>query len=210
MRQAEGLTAVLDGRLRPHIGPRGQTPSPDDVVIKPLSQPGWSSFAKSQHVSTTFARCRFRRPRVGRFVQRISLDNEDLTTPQSQGWQWVGVVWPRLTPSEQALSRSQGGPMAGTSFQLLPCVTPVSVRCPGFPGSSLAALLVPTSFVRCKLTVGRPLDSVQLVIWLGFWGHRGFSLESAAARMCREAGARVSLNVRVHDLDLLLLGRPDN
>ena len=28
--------------------------------------------------------------------------------------------------------------------------------------------------------------------------------------MCREAGARVSLNVRVRDLDLLPLGRPDN
>ena len=31
-------------------------------------------------------------------------------------------------------------------------------------------------------------------------------MESAAARICREAGARVSLNVRVQDLDLLPLG----
>ena len=80
------------------------------------------------------------------------------------GWQRVaaqeanasffrGVVWPRLTPSERALSRSQGGPMAGLPFTCCPVVTPVPVRCPGFPGSSLAAPLEPTSFVRCKLPV---------------------------------------------------------
>ena len=37
-------------------------------------------------------------------------------------------------------------------------------------------------------------------------GRRGFVVESAAARVCREAGARVSLNVRVQDMDL---ARPD-
>ena len=40
-----------------------------------------------------------------------------------------------------------------TSIHLLPCVSPVSVRCPGFPGSPLAAPLVPTPVVRCKLPV---------------------------------------------------------
>ena len=33
-------------------------------------------------------------------------------------------------------------------------------------------------------------------------GSRGFSLENAAARVCREAGARVSTNVFLRDLDL--------
>ena len=33
-------------------------------------------------------------------------------------------------------------------------------------------------------------------------GRRGFALESAGARICREAGARVSTNVYVRDLDL--------
>ena len=40
-------------------------------------------------------------------------------------------------------------------------------------------------------------------------GRRGFALESAAARVCREAGARVSLNVPVRDLDLHPLARVD-
>ena len=35
-------------------------------------------------------------------------------------------------------------------------------------------------------------------------------MESAAARICREAGRRVSVNVRVADLDLLPPGRIDN
>ena len=33
-------------------------------------------------------------------------------------------------------------------------------------------------------------------------GRRGFALESAAARVCREAGARVSVNQFVRDLDI--------
>ena len=37
-------------------------------------------------------------------------------------------------------------------------------------------------------------------------GRRGFALESAAARVCREAGGRVATNILVRDLDL---GTPD-
>ena len=39
--------------------------------------------------------------------------------------------------------------------------------------------------------------TVQPAQWQVFWGEGGFAVESAAARVCREAGARVSLNVRV-------------
>ena len=38
-------------------------------------------------------------------------------------------------------------------------------------------------------------------------GGRGFSVESAAARVCREARARVSTNVFVRDLDLAVVGQ---
>ena len=40
-------------------------------------------------------------------------------------------------------------------------------------------------------------------------GRRRFALENAAARVCREAGARVSTNVLVRDLDLLPLQHAD-
>ena len=44
---------------------------------------------------------------------------------------------------------------------------------------------------------------------VGVLGRRGYPLESAAARVCREAGARVSTNVLVRDLDILPLDRQD-
>ena len=44
----------------------------------------------------------------------------------------------------------------------------------------------------------------------GVLGRRGYPLESCAARICREAGARLSVNIRVQDLDLLPGPRADN
>ena len=44
----------------------------------------------------------------------------------------------------------------------------------------------------------------------GVLGRRGFAVESAAARVCREAGARVSLNVLVQDSDLARPSAFDN
>ena len=41
-------------------------------------------------------------------------------------------------------------------------------------------------------------------------GRRGFALENAAARVCREAGGRVTTNVLVQDMDLLPLRQVDN
>ena len=43
----------------------------------------------------------------------------------------------------------------------------------------------------------------------GVLGRRGFAVESAAARICREAGARVMVNVFVRDLDLGVVDRLD-
>ena len=44
----------------------------------------------------------------------------------------------------------------------------------------------------------------------GVLGRRVFALESAAATVCREAGARVGTNILVRDLDLAPQGRPDS
>ena len=69
-------------------------------------------------------------------------------------------------------------------------------------------LPLPCSARNCRC--GRPLDSSghhrAACAVAGVLGRRGFVVESAAARVCREAGARVSLNVRVQDMDL---ARPD-
>ena len=52
--------------------------------------------------------------------------------------------------------------------------------------------------------------SSRSVSLAGVLGRRGFALESAAARVCREAGGRVTTNVLVQDMDLLPLRQVDN
>ena len=104
-------------------------------------------------------------------------------------------LMPRLAKDDQALLRSQSGPMAGMSFLAVP-VHPlywIDLRLP-FPLSSR----------RCRC--GRLLDSYghhrASCATAGVLGRRGFAVENAAARICREAGGRVSTNVWVRDLDL--------
>ena len=68
----------------------------------------------------------------------------------------------------------------------------------------LRRLWLPLPLSSRNCLCGLPLDSR---------GHhraaRGYALESAAARVCREAGARVSTNVMIRDTDLLPADRPD-
>ena len=56
--------------------------------------------------------------------------------------------------------------------------------------------LTATAGVACQSTFVATTE--QLARQWGVLGRRGFALESAAARVCRDAGARVSSNVRVH------------
>ena len=62
----------------------------------------------------------------------------------------------------------------------------------------------PLSQHACRC--GRPIDPFghhrAACARTGALGRRGFALESAAARVCREAGGRVTTNVMVRDLDL--------
>ena len=61
-----------------------------------------------------------------------------------------------------------------------------------------------SSFRLCRC--GRPLDSFghhcAACSRAGVLGRRGFAVESAAARVCHEAGGRVTLNMMVRDMDL--------
>ena len=59
------------------------------------------------------------------------------------------------------------------------------------------------------LSSRRPWPPLPACSTSGVLGRRGCALESAAARICREAGARVSTNIFVRDLDLAPLGGVD-
>ena len=118
---------------------------------------------------------------------------------------FIHGVAPRLTDTQQALVRSQCGPLAAVPFTC--CPTSSLTR---FDAHVFRVLLLrlwrplPLSSSVCRC--GRPLDAFghhrSACAVSGVLGRRGFALESAAARVCREAGGRVSLNVRVGDLDL--------
>ena len=67
-------------------------------------------------------------------------------------------------------------------------------------------LPLPSSSRVCRC--GRPLDLCghhrAACAVVGVLGRRGFSVESAAARVCREAGGRVSTNIRIQDMDIAM------
>ena len=74
------------------------------------------------------------------------------------------------------------------------------------PVSSLELIPLPLSVRTCRC--GRLLDPFghhrASCSRAGVFGRRGFALESAAARICREGGARVTVNMLVRDMDLLV------
>ena len=116
------------------------------------------------------------------------------------------TVWPRLAPTEQALLRSQSGPMSGVPFSAVPSSPPTRFAPQIFRVLLLRRLWLSFPLTSRTCRCGRPLDPRghhrAACPRAGVLGSRGFSVESAAARVCREAGARVSTNLFVRDLDL--------
>ena len=133
-----------------------------------------------------------------------------------RGWQQVvsskvehehrEEVFGRLSPSHRAQVRSQAGPGAGLALSATP--THFLTRIPShlFRVVMLRRLRLPLppSLHTCRC--GRQIDKFghhrASCARAGVLGRRGFALESATARVCREAGGRVTQNVMVRDLDL--------
>ena len=124
-----------------------------------------------------------------------------------------GTVRPRLSPTEQALFRSQGGPLAGVPYMCFPTSRLSRMDSSLFRVLLLERLWVPLLHSSRICRCGRPLDPCghhrAACAQAGVLARRGYALESAAARVCREAGVRVSTNVSVRDLDLLPLQHVD-
>ena len=170
---------------------------------------------------SSLASAGFHTPDWGSFLQGLrprqpELDELDPGVP-SHGWQFFAAlsvehhfrsrsVWPRLSPTEQALLRSQSGPMAELPFSAFPTSSLSRFPPQLFRVLLLRRLWFPLPLASCTCRCGRPLDvrghHRAACSRAGVLGSRGFSVESAAARVCREAGARVSVNVFVRDLDL--------
>ena len=124
------------------------------------------------------------------------------------------VLFERLLPRDRAWVRSQSGP--GGSLALTTCPTSVLTKIPPhlFKVVLLRRLRLPLPLSPHTCGCGLPIDSFghhrASCTRTGALGRRGFALESAAARVCREVGGRVTTNVMVRDLDLPVLNATDS
>ena len=104
--------------------------------------------------------------------------------------------------------------MAGVPFCCFPISMATRFEPQEFRILLLRRLWCPLPLCSASCRCGRPLDprghhraACQVA---GVLGRRGFPIESAVARVCREAGGRVTTNVRVQDLDIPPGAAPDN
>ena len=115
-------------------------------------------------------------------------------------------VWPTLDDSARALMRSQHGPLASTPFTVLPTSRMMRIEAQSFPLLLCRHLRFPLPLSLRTCRCGRQLDAFghhrAACQVAGVLGRRGFPLECAAAQVCRKAGARVTTNMLVHDMDL--------
>ena len=117
------------------------------------------------------------------------------------------VVFPSLTSPEQALVRSQSGPLASVPFTSMPVQRVSRMDSEVFRVLLLRRLRLPLPLSVRSCRCGRQLDVLghhRAACSTGeALGRRGFAVENVVAQICREGGARVSTNVFVRHLDIL-------
>ena len=110
------------------------------------------------------------------------------------------VVWPPLSPSEQASVRSQSGPVMSVPFTTYPVDPVMRIDSQSFRVLLLRRLRLPLPLSSRFCACGRSLDV--------FGHHKAtcgkvrrlageVAVESPVVQICREGGARVSTNVMV-------------
>ena len=118
----------------------------------------------------------------------------------------VEVVWPLLTPSEQASVRSQSGPMASVPLTTFPVDRVMRFDSQSFRVLLLRRLRLPMPLSSRFCSCGRPLDVLghhrATCGKVGVLSRRGYAVVSTVAQICRESGARVSTNVMVRNFDI--------
>ena len=151
------------------------------------------------------------------------VDEEDPNQPR-KGWQatvsrvvetqfWDGLL-PTLSNRDATLLRSQGGPLASIPFTVFPTDRSCRIDPQPFRVLLLRRLRLQLPLTARSCVCGRLLDNLghhrSACSVAGILGRRGYPLETAAARICREAGGRVRTNVFLRDLDLGVGGVLDN
>ena len=149
---------------------------------------------------------------------------EDAVEPEvgewAHGWQYHAasrieknhrevVVLPNMTPSARALLRSQSGPGSAAHLVQIPCRPEFKVDAPQPRAMILRRLRLPLGLAdarcngrTCNMHLDELGDHRAACPRSGRLKRRSVPLERALARVCREAGARVRVNVLVRDLNV--------
>ena len=110
-----------------------------------------------------------------------------------------------LDPASEALLDSQSGPFAATAFTLLPTSPDLVFASAHFRVLLLRRLRLPLPHMPARCRCQRPLDPLgdhqAPCLRSGALRTRGVAMERAMARICREAGASVSTNILLRDLN---------
>ena len=122
-------------------------------------------------------------------------------------------LFPQMTPASRALIRSQAGPGAGLALSTSPLCLLTRFPSQVFRVILLRRLQLPLPLTARNCRCGHHLDVFgnhrAACARAGVLSRRGFALESVIARVCREAGGRVTTNVLLRDLDLEIADRTD-
>ena len=136
--------------------------------------------------------------------------------PFARGWQhkasttahaWLKAeLFNAIPPASQALITSQSGPFASRTFTTTPYTNDFAYPSHLFRILLLRRLRLPLPLFartcRCRRTFDSLGDHRAACAQSGVLRSRGGPLERAAARVCREAGARVTTHTRLADLNV--------
>ena len=119
-----------------------------------------------------------------------------------------------LDPPSQAMLQSQSGPYASRAFTTIPFGPDTSYPSHLYRVLLLRRLRLPLPLsarvCRCRRILDPLGDHRAACAQAGVLRGRGVPLERTAARICREAGARVTSNTRLSDLNLEHIDRHDD
>ena len=121
-----------------------------------------------------------------------------------RGWQHEASSRLEQGGSKRAMVRSQSGPGAGVAFSTTPSSLLTRIKSPLFRVLLQLRLRLPLPLSIC---LGHHRAACSRT---GFLGRRGFAVESAAAKVCREAGGRVASNLFVRNMDVGVPRAGDN
>ena len=119
-----------------------------------------------------------------------------------------------LDPASQAMLQSQSGPYASRTFTTIPFGLDTTYPSHLFPVLLLRRLRLPlplsARICRCRRILDPLGDHRAACAQAGVLRGRGIPFKRAAARVCREAGARVTTNTGLSDLNLDHINRHDD